>query len=333
MTLESSSVPRFSIREANELARQHYGLDLVAKELPSYRDQNFVLADESGPCYVLKFANSDEERGALEARLAALDHLHQTLPCAFPKEAGLGTAPLIKVDAYWMRLLTWVPGVPLAENPRPSLSLLSDLGAFLGRMTRAFEGFEHPCLKRRFRWDMTQLLTLKPYLTDVEGSRKDLVERELERFEAITGPALGSLRQGPLHNDANDHNLLIDDAEGRVRLGLIDFGDLLEGPLICELAIAMTYLMMEQPAKTEIAKALLEGYHGVFPLCREEVQCLIPAIRARLCASVLISSHDGRLEPDNDYVSISREPAWRLFEFLDSPEGQALEQSLESYLD
>lgn len=333
MTLESSSVPRFSIREANELARQHYGLDLVAKEVPSYRDQNFALSGESGPRYVLKFANSDEERGALEARLAALEHLHRRLPCAFPREAGLGAAPLIKVDAYWMRLLTWVPGHPLAEKQSRSLALINDVGAFLGRMTGAFEGFEHPSLKRRFRWDMTQLLTLKPYLTDVEASRKDLVERELERFETITGPVLESLRQGPLHNDANDHNLLIHEEGGSVRLGLIDFGDLLKGPLICELAIAMTYLMMEQPAKAEIAKALLKGYHNVFPLRRDELNCLIPAIRARLCASVLISSHDGRLEPDNDYVSISREPAWRLFEFLDSPEGEALEQSLGAYLD
>ena len=227
-----------------------------------------------------------------------------------------------------MRLLTFLPGTPLALlNPFPK-GLVHELGRFLARFSKSFADFQHPSLIRTFRWDMTQLLTLRPYLADLVSSRETLILREFERFERLTKPALAQVPQAALHNDANDHNLLVGQPNGACRFGIIDFGDMIQGPRICELAIATTYLMLGREAPAELAKTLIQAYQEVFPLERNELDCLVPAIRARLCASILISSHDQKREPGNEYVSISREPAWRLFEFLDSPEGQSFESDL-----
>ncbi len=48
-----------------------------ARRLPSERDQNFLLTDESGQQFVLKVANTAESRDFLEAQNAVLDYLSE----------------------------------------------------------------------------------------------------------------------------------------------------------------------------------------------------------------------------------------------------------------
>jgi len=47
----------------------------TAQRLPSERDQNFLLTDDSGQQFVLKIANTAESRDFLEAQNAVLDYL------------------------------------------------------------------------------------------------------------------------------------------------------------------------------------------------------------------------------------------------------------------
>src|SRR5215510_6787244 len=64
--------PTFSLEEAAALARDIYGVDSTASALPSERDQNFLLKDQSGGMYVLKIANALEDRALLEAQQGAM---------------------------------------------------------------------------------------------------------------------------------------------------------------------------------------------------------------------------------------------------------------------
>ena len=69
------SIPGFSVEEAARIAREHYGLGVTARRLPSDRDQNFDLQTAAGERFVLKIANGQERREMLEAQQAALELL------------------------------------------------------------------------------------------------------------------------------------------------------------------------------------------------------------------------------------------------------------------
>src|SRR5450432_3521067 len=67
--------PRFDLRTAERVAREHFGVDGHATELTSERDQNFRIEGADGTRFVLKIANSLEERALLEAQQNALIHV------------------------------------------------------------------------------------------------------------------------------------------------------------------------------------------------------------------------------------------------------------------
>src|SRR5438445_132901 len=71
----SQTIPRYSVKEAQTLARELFGITATPTALPSERDQNFLLETEVGPEFVLKIAHAAESRAVLEAQNAALEHL------------------------------------------------------------------------------------------------------------------------------------------------------------------------------------------------------------------------------------------------------------------
>ena len=62
-------------------------------------------------------------------------------------------------------------------------------------------------------------------------------------YAASAAPRLEALPHSLIHGDANDENVLVQ--EGRIS-GLLDFGDCLENPTVCELAITLAYAMLDR---------------------------------------------------------------------------------------
>src|SRR5262249_56819890 len=73
MTAAVKSRPEFSERDAAALAKELYATEASASELPSERDQNFLLRAEGGGEFVLKIGNSAESIGILEFQNAAME--------------------------------------------------------------------------------------------------------------------------------------------------------------------------------------------------------------------------------------------------------------------
>src|SRR3984893_14735114 len=113
------NTPRFLLEDAIALAGKLYGLQAAAQSLPSERDQNFLLETESGNKFVLKIANALEDRLLLEAQNEALVHLaHLSLcPRVVPTRLGehIAERPSASGANNFVRLLTYVPGTPLAK--------------------------------------------------------------------------------------------------------------------------------------------------------------------------------------------------------------------------
>ena len=48
-----------------------------------------------------------------------------------------------------------------------------------------------------------------------------------------------------IHGDANDYNILVDAAGARVT-SILDFGDMVHTATVCDLAIALAYVMLDK---------------------------------------------------------------------------------------
>ena len=166
--------PSFTDREASHLVLQIFGCTGRAAPLPSERDQNFLFESDAGERYVLKIANSLEDLSVLEAQNLAMMHLSEKTGFS-PKVLGAQNGALIsevrskKGTMHYVRMVSYLPGVPLGEVKRHSDDLLIDIGNCMGHIDKAFADFDHPSTHRRFHWDLANALGIvEKYLPRVE---------------------------------------------------------------------------------------------------------------------------------------------------------------------
>ncbi|MEJ2541811.1 MAG: phosphotransferase, partial [Gemmatimonadota bacterium] len=134
---------------------------------------------------------------------------------------------------------------------------------------------------------------------------------EAFRLWAGAEPWLGELPHGFIHGDLNDENVLVD---GDRVVGVLDFGDALYNPLVCDLAIALAYLLLEEPDPWEAGARLVEGYHARRPLSITECELLFPLMCGRLAVSVTIAAGRRREEAPRESWFSTEAAAWRALE-------------------
>ena len=98
--------------------------------------------------------------------------------------------------------------------------------------------------------------------------------------------------------------------------GLLDFGDMLHTVTAHEAGVAAAYAMLDQPDPVAAGATVIAGFDSVHRLLDAEVDALPALVLARLGASVAISAHQTRLDPDDPYLRISEAPAWVVLERL-----------------
>ncbi len=307
--------PAFTAHEVAAIIRDAYGVDGQLRPLPSDRDQNFLVCVGESPHCVVKIANSAERLEVLELQHRAMEHLAASgIGSPVPVRALDGSI-VRRVGDHLLWAVTFLPGELMASRTRRSPELLTGFGAFLGTMTRALAGFEHPAAHRVLPWDLTRSgEVIAQYLPEVDPGGRALVDRALQAFEAAVAPALPGLPRSVIHNDANDHNVMI---EGDNITGIIDFGDMVHSVTLGELAVGATYAALGQDDPLESVRHVACGYASTVPLTSDERSLLPELVRARLATSIVMSSHQHALEPDNDYLVVSQEPAWRALRILD----------------
>jgi len=305
-----SHTPAFDVESAKKIAERIFGLRATARVLPSERDQNFLLSDDVGGRFVLKIANALESRELLEAQNAALDHLGTRISFC-PRVVPALNGELISTESdYYVRLVTYLPGEPLALAMPYSPQLLRDVGRKLGEMDRALADFDHPALHRDFHWDLANgNRVIDQYAGLIESAKFREVVLQC-RFDVNT-----DLRRSIIHGDANDYNVLVE--SDRVT-GLIDFGDVVYGWTVGDLAVALAYVVLGKDDPREAAEHVIDGYTEEFALTHEERVVLWKLVRLRLAMSVCLAAYQQRLRPDNEYLQISQqaiaETLPRLFE-------------------
>lgn len=302
--------PQITTAAAERLARDLYGIDARAQALPSERDQNFRLDGPAGR-FVLKLANRLEPRELLEAQNAALQHVASRVAfCPRVVPAPGGDLIARDADGHLVRLVTWLPGRPLAAVRHHPPELLDDLGGRLGELDRALKDFDHAALHRDFYWDLAGGIDRsRALLSGVgDGGWRGVLARELDRIEARVRPRLTALRRSIIHNDANDYNVLVDAAQAfdwRVS-GIIDFGDMVHSYTVANVAVGIAYAILGKSDPLGAAGRVLAAYHRINPLREEEIGVVFDLAKLRLCLSAAVAAGQQAARPADPYLGISQ---------------------------
>jgi Ser/Thr protein kinase RdoA (MazF antagonist) len=298
--------PGFDVESAEAIAEELFGVRATARQLPSERDQNFLLTGNSGEKFVLKIANALESPAFIEAQNAVLKHLAQRISFCqrlLPATSGEETVTVCPPTgtSHCVRLVHYIPGVPLAEIKPQSPGLLRDFGRKLGELDRALTGFDHPALHRDFHWDLSNgNRGIDKYAELIS----DTTLRELVlkcRFEPYP-----DLRRSVIHGDANDYNVVIDPDRMTVA-GLLDFGDMVYSYTVGNLAVAIAYVVLDKPDPGATAAEVINGYTSEFALLENELEALWPLVLLRLGMSVCLGAYQQQQRPDNEYLQISQQ--------------------------
>ena len=297
--------PRFDIEAAVGIAEDCFGISGDARPLPSERDQNFLFTSDEKGKFVLKIANALELREFLEAQNSALTHLQSRISFCQSLVTTVSGEQIATVKApngvsYFVRVVRYLPGVPLGEMRPHTAELLNDLGRKLGQLVHALRDFDHQAAHRDFHWDLANgnriIDEFAPLIDDAalrELVLRCRVDRELQ------------LRRSVIHGDANDYNVLVD-PEGKSITGLLDFGDMVYSYTVADLAIAIAYVTLDKDDPRAAAQAVVDGFVSEFHLVDEEREALWPLVRLRLAMSICMAAFQLREQPENEYLRISQ---------------------------
>lgn len=323
-SLLATAVPEVTVREAEQLAAEFYGLDAVAAELKGERDRNFRLRTGDGRQFVLKVGNPAEDPQVTHFQTQALLHVESrdaALPVPRVLRTRSGEAEVVLERPgeaqRILRVLTYLEGEPLHRAPG-SPAQRRNLGACLARLDRALQGFSHPAADYELLWDLKHAARVRGLLVHIaDRDRRALAARFLGGFERHALPAMTALRTQVVHNDMNPHNVLVRPEATDEIAGIIDFGDAVRAPLVNDLAVAAAYRLTEAGHPLEGPGDMLAGYHAVLPLEPAEIDILFDLLATRMVLTVAIGSWRAARYPENrDYILRNSPTAWAGLERL-----------------
>ncbi|CAF1086752.1 unnamed protein product [Rotaria sordida] len=304
--------PEFSIDEAKCIANQYYGLNEFLCQLPSERDQNFLFQSQQSK-FILKISNIGETYSVIHMQNCAMECINNGIRVIPALDGNM----IITYKNHLIRLVSYLPGISLADYQPHSSKLIFNLGKFLGQIDKSLMEFKDETAKRDIYWNIinAEYIINKYKHLIVENNRRQIIENILKDWIEIVVPLFSLLRKSIIHNDANDYNIIIIDEDN---IGLIDFGDMCETFLISEVAIACAYIMLDKEDPIDSATYLIHGYNQIIQFENIEIDLIYHFICTRLAMSVTISAYQKQVQSDNHYLVISEKPVWSLLEKLNT---------------
>lgn len=293
--------PVLSEAEALALAETHFGLTGRLDRLTSERDLNWRLTSADGRRHVVKIANPAEPHDVTRFQNAALLHIaarDPDLPVPRVIPARNGATDVLLPSGSLLRVLSYVEGMPMHLAP-PSPVLRASIGHMAARLTRALEGFAHPAAGHELQWDIKQAARLRPLLPAISDEViRASCTRWLDLFDARTKPALRDVPWQVVHADLNPHNVLVKDEDHACVSGILDFGDMVHTPRICDLAVAASYQIDPVSPMDSLAE-MASAWDAVLPLLPGELAILFDLVAIRMVTTLAITSFRAARYPEN----------------------------------
>lgn len=185
-----------------------------------------------------------------------------------------------------------------------------------------FQTFEHEAYEtHQSTWQLQSVPKLKDflYILDSDHCRKSLIEEIIEEFNTKVLSQLDKFELQIIHGDFNEQNIVVEpcsanSAEHKVT-GIIDFGDTNKSPILFEVGIALTYMLL-QAKNLESGGIFLAGFEAILPMKAETKQYLKYCVAARLAQSLVLGAYTHSLDATNEYVLVTQEQGWKLIEEL-----------------
>ncbi|OJU03037.1 MAG: hypothetical protein BGN83_02085 [Rhizobium sp. 63-7] len=303
--------PDVTAEEAAAILESFYDLRGDIKELGSQQDRNYRI-DTGSARYVLKICRVDYATVELEAQNAAMRHLSAKpdsprVPQPIPANNGEDILFLaVGGDEYQVRLLSYLDGEPLTRRKYLAEPAVAALGAMAARLSVNLADFDHPGLDRDLQWDLRRAgpvaLHLLQAVTDQQA--RDRIAKVMVAAVRRIQPLGDLLRIQPIHHDVTDDNVVSrPDLSGRPIVdGVIDFGDLVNGWLVADLAVTCAALLHHADGDPFFILPAVKAYHAVNPLTETELKVLWPLIVARACILIASTEQQLAIDPDNEYV-------------------------------
>ena len=327
MNLIDEFEPTFTTTEAENLVNELYGIEGIAKSLAGYEDLNFKIKGSSGDNYLLKISRANPVESALSFQEALLRHLDTKAflkPQLLANKDGEYKSILSASDGSVriVRLLTWMEGRTWNSVNPITETLLTDLGEKAGEITNGLRDFKHNYSVREYEWDTANSLWVKEYLHFFDKDKRAILSYFIDLFEARKDD-YDQLRKSIVHNDVNDHNIIVSDELVDPKISaIIDYGDATHTQIINDLAITCCYAGMGFNDPLAAVLPIVKGYHSKFSIEENEIKHLYTAMAMRLAISLTKSAQNKLSDPDNEYLQVSDGPGWDLLRkwYLISPE-------------
>jgi hydroxylysine kinase len=278
----------------------HWGLAGHLSPLTSERDLNHRLDTAEGR-FVVKIANLAEPHAMTRFQTRALRHAaarDPVLPIPHVAVTRNGAEDVILPSGHLMRVLTWLDGAPLATlQPSPVQAAgVARLGA---RLAWALQGFGDPASDHVLQWDIKRAASLRPFLPHIsDAALRALATNTLDRFDRFVAPALPGLRWQVIHGDLNPHNVLGNPAAPQQVTGILDFGDMVLTPVICDLAIAAAYCIEPGNPAASLGN-FAAAWATEYPLTAAEIALIPDLVAARMVTTLAITSFRAARYPEN----------------------------------
>lgn len=279
----------------------------------NYSNIKFELVAKDNVKYILKIFPDAEELQLAKEESRILNEINKHISFKVPFTIENIHGQLFSATENGeAKLLRYIEGAFIADVAQTP-ELLFSLGKKIAELDKALAQVQSPVLKSRtLFWDIQHAeLSFRKTIFMAEPAKKKIVDYYFDRFRHFIAPQLNSLRHSIIHGDLNDYNILVKD---NTIEGFLDFGDATYTPLINELAVACTYIMLNKQKPFEEILPLIKGYHEILPLNEDEIILLPDLITVRLCISVCNSAEKKYTNQDDEYVLISEKPAWQLLE-------------------
>ena len=293
------NVPLFGEEEVRQVAREHFSINGEFRPLLSERDQNFDIQCDDGRRFVMRIANIGDSEDTIDFQVSALQHLEQMNP-ALPvpkvllnsKGQALSKITFGDESTHLVHVLSYLDGLPLEGiEAIAGKKTFYNLGRTIAEVDLALRGFFHRAAQHDHPWNMascTRMQALVEHL-DNPDSRKIVID-VFNRMDQIVLPRVRKLRHQVIHQDAHGGNVLVDPQDPTRITGLIDFGDMLYGSLLAEVAIAADAVDNPGDDPIEFICETTAGFDSVLPLEEEEIDLVFDMIVARNAMVATIGS-------------------------------------------
>ncbi|MCH2135601.1 MAG: aminotransferase class III-fold pyridoxal phosphate-dependent enzyme [Phycisphaerales bacterium] len=264
------------IPEIQAIAHEHWGIE--GEPIPLAGENLNVRIGE----VVVKIAREPQVDPDLEEAFAsALAAVGIAVPVS---RMSLEGVRVIETPLGQARVQELLPGTSWQEAG-DTPALLEAIGTLIARAHEATADFEHVHMHRTHAWDLAQAGQHRGHVHLVsDRTVRQAAHRALHLHAALD---CAGCPTGMLHGDVNDENVLVD---GEVITGLLDMGDALHGPLVCDLAIAVAYALQHAGTDLALAANLVQAYDAIRPLSETEQQCLPVLVAARLATSAVMAA-------------------------------------------